>query len=275
MEQNLGPHMEQKWESLAPSWGRVSSWKARAVSGSIERSNWSCQRNSKRARERASSRSRARVALGEVGGVGRDAIGDQALLDVLFVGQAEMLLGGHVAEERRAVPGDHRRADRRGDVVVARGDVGDERPQGVERRLVADLHLPIDVLLDQVHGDVAGALDHHLAAVVPGDLGQLAQGRQLGELGLVVGVGDRAGAQAIAQGERDVVPRHQLADLLEAAVEEALAVVGEAPAGHDRAAAGDDAGQAVGGQRDVASRVSMKISKESSSGRPPTFSRAW
>jgi hypothetical protein len=26
MEQNLGPHMEQKWAVLAGSWGRVASW---------------------------------------------------------------------------------------------------------------------------------------------------------------------------------------------------------------------------------------------------------
>jgi hypothetical protein len=29
MEQNLGPHMEQKWADLAGSWGRVASWGCR------------------------------------------------------------------------------------------------------------------------------------------------------------------------------------------------------------------------------------------------------
>lgn len=57
MEQNLGPHMEQKWAVLAGSWGRVASWKRRAVTGSRDRLNWSYQRNSKRALERASSHS--------------------------------------------------------------------------------------------------------------------------------------------------------------------------------------------------------------------------
>ena len=42
----------------------------------------------------------------------------------------------------------------------------------------------------QVHGHVAGALDHDLAAFGPGDLGEFAQGLELGELGAVVGVGD-------------------------------------------------------------------------------------
>ena len=88
-------------------------------------------------------------------------------------------------------------------------------------------------------------------AVLPGDLGQLAQGLQLGELGRVVGVGDAAGAQAVAQREGDVVGPHDLADVVEVLVEEVLLVVGQAPLGHDRAAARDDAGDALGGQRDV------------------------
>src|ERR1700722_17532230 len=43
IEQNFGPHMEQKCASLKPSSGRVSSCMARAVSGSSERSNWRFQ----------------------------------------------------------------------------------------------------------------------------------------------------------------------------------------------------------------------------------------
>ena len=66
-------------------------------------------------------------------------------------------------------------------------------PECVEGRLVADLELEVDVLLDLVHGDVARAFDHHLHVVLPRDLGELAERPQLGQLGLVVGVGDRPG----------------------------------------------------------------------------------
>ena len=48
IEQNFGPHIEQKCASLALSLGRVSSWNFRAVSGSSDRLNWSRQRKSKR-----------------------------------------------------------------------------------------------------------------------------------------------------------------------------------------------------------------------------------
>src|SRR5579883_880811 len=87
--------------------------------------------------ERIVAQPRRGMALGEIGGVGGDLVGDHADLDVVAVGQAEMLLGRDVAEHRRAEPADHRGADARGDVVVARRDVGDERSQRVERRLAA------------------------------------------------------------------------------------------------------------------------------------------
>src|SRR5690606_24800727 len=89
-----------------------------------------------------------RVALGQVGGVGGDLVGDDAVLDVLSVGQAEVLLGRDVAEHGGAEPADHGRADGAGDVVVAGGDVGGQRPEGVEGRLVAVLQLLVHVGLD-------------------------------------------------------------------------------------------------------------------------------
>ncbi|CSD05160.1 Uncharacterised protein [Vibrio cholerae] len=52
----MGPHIEQKCATLPDSCGRVSSWKARAVTGSSARLNWSSQRNSKRAFDNALSR---------------------------------------------------------------------------------------------------------------------------------------------------------------------------------------------------------------------------
>ena len=100
-------------------------------------------------------------------------------------------------------------------------------------------------------GTWPGPFDHHLAVALPGDAGELAERLELGELGGIVGVGDRARPQAIAQGEADVVGAADLADLLEVLVEEALAMMRQAPLRHDRAAAGDDAGDAVDGERHV------------------------
>ena len=98
---------------------------------------------------------------------------------------------------------------------------------------------------------MAGAFDHDLHVVLPGFLGQLAQSFQFGELGFVAGVGDAAGAQAVAQREADVVLLENLDDVVEALVEEILFVVVGHPLGEDRAAAADDAGDALRNQRQI------------------------
>ena len=134
--------------------------------------------------------------------MGGDLVGDDPLADVLDLGQAEVLLGRDVAEHARPVPAGERRADGRGDVVVARGDVGDERAEHVERGLVALDGLLLHVHGDLVHRDVAGAFDHDLAAARPAAAGQLAEGLQLGELGGVGGVGDASRGAGCRPGSR-------------------------------------------------------------------------
>ena len=125
-------------------------------------------------------------------------------------------------------------------------------PERVERRLAAERKLLLDVHLDLVQRHVAGAFDHHLAALRPGDFREFAQRLKLGELRAVVGVGDGAGPQAVAERERHIVAAHDVANLVEALIEEALAVMGEAPLRHDGAAAADDAGDALRRQRHIA-----------------------
>src|SRR5580700_6668861 len=123
------------------------------------------------ARQRVIARACPGVSLGQVRGMRRDLVGDDPGLDVVAVGESEVLLGSDVTEHGGAVPTDHRRADRRGDVIVAGRDVGRERAERVERRLAAGGQLLVHVLLDLVHGHVARALDHHLAILPPGDAG--------------------------------------------------------------------------------------------------------
>ncbi len=98
---------------------------------------------------------------------------------------------------------------------------------------------------------MAGAFDHGLHVVLPGGLGQFAQGFQFAELRGVVGIGNRTRAQAIAKGEADVIGLHDFADFVEMRVGEVLFVVGQAPLGHDRTTTGDDAGHALGSQRHI------------------------
>ena len=151
-----------------------------------------------------------------------------------------MLLAGDVAQHVGAVPPDHRRADRRGDVVVTRRDVRHERAQRVERRLVAQLLLLADVDLDQVQRNVPRPLDHHLNVPGPRPRRQLPQRLQLGELGAVVRIGERPGSQRVAQRQRDVVAAGDLQQPVEVLVERVLPVVGRHPVGVQRPAARHD-----------------------------------
>ncbi len=111
---------------------------------------------------------RAGAMSGDVGGVSSNLVGDHAVLDVLLVGQAEVLLGRDVAKHGSPVPADHGCADSRGDVVVAGSDVGDQRPEGVEGRAEAVFDPLVDLLLDLVEGNVAGTFDHDLYVALPG-----------------------------------------------------------------------------------------------------------
>ena len=96
---------------------------------------------------------------------------------------------------------------------------------------------------------MAGAFDHDLTTLVPRRFREFAKGLEFGKLRSVVCVRNRAGTQSVAKRERDVVFAHEIANLVEALVEEAFAMTGKAPARHDRAAARHDACGAVGGQR--------------------------
>ncbi len=59
--------------------------------------------------------------------------------------------------------------------------------------------------MNGVQGQVARAFHHDLDALGPGPLGELTQDLEFVELGLVGGVGQAAGAQAVPQGQGDVV----------------------------------------------------------------------
>jgi hypothetical protein len=64
-----------------------------------------------RARQRVVAQLGGGVALGQIGSMRRDLVGDDAGLDVVAIGQAEMLLRRHITKHRAAEPADHRGAD--------------------------------------------------------------------------------------------------------------------------------------------------------------------
>ena len=178
-------------------------------------------------RDRVVASLRGGVAFGEVGGVGGDLVGDDAFSNIVPVREAEVFLGRDVAEHGAAIPADVGGTDGGGDVVVTRRDVGGEWSEGVEGGFVAPLDLLLHVFLNEVHGNVAGAFVHDLASFFPSAGGEFALDFELGELGVVVGVGDGAGAESVADGEGDVVGGADVADVIPVGVEEVFLVMME------------------------------------------------
>ena len=194
---------------------------------------------------------RRRDAQGHVRRVGRDPVGDAALLHVVPLGETQVLLGRDVAEHAGAVVRRGGGADAARDVVVAREDVRHQRAQHVERRPVAEAALQLHVELDLVERNVPRPLDHHLHATAPCPLRELAQRGQLRQLGGVRGVGQSARTEAVADAEGHVPAPHHLADPLPRVVHEVLAVVHQHPLGQQAATAAHDADQAPPDQREV------------------------
>ena len=125
IEQKCGPHMEQKCAVLAPSCGQrfvVKFARGDGVEAEVELI-FPAEFEARLA-QRVVAVLRAGMALGEVGGVRGDLVGDDAVFNVLLVRQAEVFLGRDVAEHRAAIPADHRRADAAGNVVATQFNLG-------------------------------------------------------------------------------------------------------------------------------------------------------
>src|SRR5579885_3301157 len=186
---------------------------------------------------------------GHISGVSGNLVGQYTLFDVFGVRQSEMLLWRDITQHRGAVPTDHGRADRAGDVVITRSNVDYERPERIERRFVTYFHLFFDLEFNLVHGNVAGAFNHHLNIMFPGLLRQIAQHLQFSKLSGVAGVADRAGPQAVAQRKADIMFLENFADIVKALAQEVFFFVRGHPLSHQRAAAADDPRDAVAHQR--------------------------
>ncbi len=63
------------------------------------------------------------MPLSNIGRVSGNFVGDNALFNIVFIWQAQMLFWRDVTQHGTAVPANHRRADTAGKVVIAGGDV--------------------------------------------------------------------------------------------------------------------------------------------------------
>ena len=167
--------------------------------------------------------------------MGGNPRGDDPFPDILHRRQAQVLARRYVAEEVGARRSCYRPADGAGDMVVAGGDVGDERAEHIEGGAVAEPLLEKDVRLDLVDGHVAGTFDHYLHPGVHSALGQLAEDDQFMDLGAVGGVGKAAGAETVPQRQYHVVFAGNLQQFVEMLEEGVFLVVVAHPLDGERA----------------------------------------
>src|SRR6266496_384129 len=178
-------------------------------------------------------------------------VSDNSVLHILFVRKAKVLLRSDIAKHCRAMPPDHRRTDSRRDVIVARSNVGDERPKCIERRFIAKLSFFVHLLLDLVHRNMSWALDHDLHVILPGFPGKLTQSFQLGELHFIAGIGDTPGTEPVAERKGYVMLYEYSANILETFVQEILLVMMRHPLRQYCATAAHDSSDAFGDQRQI------------------------
>ena len=99
-----------------------------------------------------------------------------------------------------------------------------------------------DVFLDQVKRHMPGAFDDYLDPGGPGPGGQLPQDLEFLELGLIIGVGQTTGPQAVSQAQGDVVGAGDVQKLIKMFVQ-GIFLLKTAHPGHQKGPApGDDAG---------------------------------
>ena len=114
---------------------------------------------------------------------------------------------------------------------------------------MAPIELVLHIGANELSGHVSGAFVHNLHSVFPSAFRQLSLGFELGKLRFVVCVGNRTGTQAVADGNADIVSCHDFANFVPMFPEKILRIMALAPFCHDRAAAGNDAGDARGDKR--------------------------
>jgi len=177
-----------------------------------------------RLRQRIVPKLRPRPTLGQIGRMRCDFVSDDARTNILFIRKTKVFFGSYIAEHRSTVPSNLGRTNRARDVIVAGGDVGDERPQsvnGASKQCRNSSSISPGCAASVRDQDLQSSLVRHVSKRVLSTLRAYAIRR----MGFIIGVINRAGAKTIAQTERNVISLHNFADFIEIRVEEVLLMV--------------------------------------------------
>ena len=176
----------------------------------------------------------------------RDLRGHQALAHIVHIWQAKMLCRGHIAEEVRPRGSSDGTSDGGSDMVVTGRDVGHERPEHVERRIVAQALFHLHVRRDLIERHMPRTFHHDLHACIPRTLRELADFNELGDLRCVTCVVAGARTHCVANGNGHVVLMENFEHFVIVLVERVLVSRRLHPGENERTAARNDVRQAAG-----------------------------
>src|SRR5690606_25969040 len=97
----------------------------------------------------------------------RNLVGDASLLDVVLLGEPEMLFGRHITQHARAMITGRCCTNRAGDVIITGENICHQGPQNIEGGPMTKAPLQLHIVFDLVEGNVPWSLDHHLATISP------------------------------------------------------------------------------------------------------------
>ena len=152
-------------------------------------------------------------------------VSDDPFANIFPIWESLVFFWGDVTEHRAAIPTDHRRSYPTGQVIVSWRYVGGQRAEGVEWSAMAPFNLFLHILLNKVHGNVTRSFVHDLTALFPGTGSEFSLDLQFGQLGIVVGICNRSGAEPVTDRKADIVSGADITDIVPMGIEKILLVV--------------------------------------------------
>ncbi len=113
-------------------------------------------------------------------------------------------------------------ADGRRNVIVARGDIGHERSQYIERCPVTDGLLHLHIRRDLIHRHMSRSFDHDLHILLPGALRELPKPDQLSDLRCIRRIGKAPRPAGITKRDRHIIFPTDIENLIEVFIKRIL-----------------------------------------------------
>mmetsp|Transcript_10070 Transcript_10070/g.13128 ORF Transcript_10070/g.13128 Transcript_10070/m.13128 type:complete len:210 (-) Transcript_10070:169-798(-) len=171
--------------------------------------------------------------LGQVSCMGSDFVSNDTSLNIITVGETQMLLGSDVTEHGSSKGGNVGSTNSRGNVIITWCDIRSKRTKSVEGCLHTPFKLVSHIFRNLVEGDMSRTFIHDLDILFPGTFGQFTLSPEFSELSLVVGIVDGTRAKSVTNGEGNIVLGTNIKNFIPMFVSKVFLVVENIPLGVD------------------------------------------